>query len=1056
MARCLNCGEENPERARFCLNCGTSLPSAAPAAEVRKIVSVLFADVVSSTSRSEQSDPESTRRMLARYFDAMRGVVERHGGTVEKFIGDAVMAVFGIPVLHEDDALRAVRAASEMRTAISSLNAELASMGWPAISLRIGVNTGEVVAGDPSVSQTLVTGDVTNVTQRLEAAAAPDEVVLGAATYRLVRDAVEAEPMPPLELKGKAAAVQAFRLVGLREREPGPRHDTPLVGRQRELLLLEQAFHRAADEAACYLFTLLGAPGVGKSRLVHEFLTTVSAETRVLRARCLPYGEGITFWPVRELVEVAADIGPADSAVAARGKLEALLGDSPEREGIVERVAATIGLSDAVVPTEESFWGVRKLVEWIARDGPLIVLIDDLHWAEPTLLDLVDHVADWSTEAPILLLAVARPDLLDARPQWGGGKLNATTILLEPLSADDSLALIGNLVSDADLARSVQDRIGGTAEGNPLFVEELVGMLIDDQVLRPVNGGWHAAADLDRVQVPPTIAALVAARLDHLEPPERDLIGRASVVGKVFQLSEVAELSPPERRDELGRRLMALVRKELLRRDRSTTIGDEAFQFRHMLVRDAAYAALPKEQRADLHARFADWLERVAADRLVEVEEVVAYHLEQAHGYRVELGLADELTRSLGSRAAAQLEATGLRAVARLDLPAVDNLLSRALTLLEDDRERVVVLLHLADNAERRGDRAAMRRLHKDARQNAERTGDELVVLRAELAWFVMQLGDPEADDTKVMELADRLETVAIARGDRDAQVAALISRANVYSFRCRWMDQLEALERAQALLVPGPDPWRWSTMGLPAPLLLGPIAAPEAMARIDAWAAGDEMREAARSHFIVPLLAMQGRFAEAEAHAAAALAYIEERGMRMVIGTEPFATARIKELAGDLEGATRDNAQGIAFLRSMGETGVLSTYAAMQANVLYRLGRRDELLAAVALAQETGAPRDIATQVYWRLPAARLAADDGRIEEAERLIGEAVALVEPTDYLEMRGAAFEALAHVEARAGRTNGWESALQRALAEHELKGNLVRASQVRERLAAGPPR
>jgi class 3 adenylate cyclase len=758
--RCPNCGEENSERAKFCSNCATPLTAGTPpVAEVRKTVSVLFADIVSSTSRSEQTDPESTRRMLARYFEAMRRVVEKHGGTVEKFIGDAVMAVFGIPVLHEDDSLRAVRAAHEFGTVIEALNEDLSGAGWPPISLRIGVNTGEVVAGDPSVSQTLVTGDAVNVAARLEQAASPGEVILGASTYRLVRDAIDAEPIPALELKGKAEPVEAYRLVGLKEQQLRRRLDTPLVGRQSELRILGEAFERAKREGATHLFTLLGPAGVGKSRLVHEFLQRVAAESTILRARCLPYGEGITFWPIVELAQAAAGIGPADGAEAARAKLESLLEGSEERDAVVDRVAAAIGLSDAAVPSEEIFWGVRRLLEAVARDKPMVVVVDDLHWAEPTMLDLVEHVADWSREAAILLLVVARPEMLDARPHWGGGKMNATTILLEPLSAQDSAELVENLIGDEAVARAIQGRIGETAEGNPLFVEELVAMLVDEGVLRRVNGGWQSVADLSQVHVPPTVSALVSARLDRLEPSERDLIGRASVVGKVFQRSAVTELSPPERREELGTRLLTLVRKELVRPDRSGSTGDEAFRFRHILVRDAAYGSLPKEQRADLHARFAAWLETVAGERHLEYEEVIAYHLEQAHRYRAELGLTDELTRSLRKRAASLLRSAGLRAVGRHDPPAAINLLTRAAALADNDRERGELLIHVATSAMETGDFARGQQLYDEARVAARAGDDDLLAMRAELEWLEWrQMMDPTVGEAEVLELADRVE----------------------------------------------------------------------------------------------------------------------------------------------------------------------------------------------------------------------------------------------------------------------------------------------------------
>jgi class 3 adenylate cyclase len=1059
MIRCPSCGEENPERARFCLNCGSALAAAGPApAEVRKTVTILFADVVGSTSRGEQTDPESTRRMLSRYFEAVRQVIERHGGTVEKFIGDAVMAVFGIPTLHEDDALRAVRAANEMRAAVTLLNEELASASWPPIALRTGVNTGEVVAGEAAAGHTLVTGDAVNVAARLEQAAGPGEIVLGAPTYRLVRHAVEAEPMPPLELKGKAEPVEAYRFISGGEREPIRRHDTPLVGRRRELHLLTEAFDRANEEQACYLFTLLGTAGVGKSRLVHEFLGRIRDQAHVLRARCLPYGEGITFWPVIELAQAAAGIEMNEAPESARQKLQALLQDSPEREAILERVAATIGLSDEVVPTEEAFWGVRKLLESVAAQKPLVAVIDDLHWAEPTLLDLIDHIADWSREAPILLLAIARPELLDARPHWGGGKLNATTILLEPLGPDDSARLIGNLVDDEQLAKTVQERIGETAEGNPLFVEELVAMLVDQGVLRREDGGWEAVADLQKVSVPPSISALVAARLDHLEPMERDLIGRASVVGKIFQRSAVAELSPPEGRGDLGSRLMTLVRKELVRPDRSATTGDEAFRFRHLLVRDAAYASLTKEQRADLHARFADWLERIAADRLIEYEEVIAYHLEQAHQYRSELGLADELTKTLRDRAARHLRTAGMRARARDDNHAAASLLSRAAALMDDARERVVLLLDVADSTFLLGDIPGANRVYAEARSAAIRAGDELLEMRAELERANLeQMTNPAVDEGPMLDTADRLAAMAEERGDKQALAAAERARAALFLNHCRWMDSLAALERARSLIDRDEDPRLWMrvTGEIWNSLRWGPVPSHEAIARIEADETQDEARAAPRLLDTAALLAMQGQFDEARARVRAAKQYFEERGMQLRVGGLALGSGSVETLAGDVAAADHELAAGIDILRRIGETGVLSTLAAMRAEALYKLERRQEMEEAIALARETGAPADIATQAIWRWAAAMAAADDGRMDEARRLIDEAIELLEPTDFREMRAAAFEALAHVEARAGSADAWKAALERALVEHEGKANLVGAKRVRALLDQGPP-
>ncbi|HEY8921193.1 MAG TPA: AAA family ATPase, partial [Candidatus Limnocylindria bacterium] len=922
-----------------------------------------------------------------------------------------------------------------------------------------GVNTGEVVAGDPVAGEALVIGDAVNVAARLEQAANPGEVIVGAGTYRLVRDAIEAEPIPALELKGKAEPVEAYRLLGLKEQQPIRRHDTPLVGRQSELRILGEAFERAKREEACHLFTLLGTAGVGKSRLIHEFLQQVAGGARVLRARCLPYGEGITFWPIVELVQAAAGINPADGAETAREKLTTLLEGADERDAIVERIAAAIGLSESAIPSEEIFWGVRKLLETLARPQPLIVVIDDLHWAEPTMLDLVEHIADWSHEAPILLLAVARPEMLDVRPQWGGGKMNATTILLEPLTADDSAELVGNLINDETLARAVQGRIGETAEGNPLFVEELVAMLVDEGVLRRVNGSWQSDADLSQISVPPTVSALVAARLDRLEPSERDLIGRASVVGKVFQRSAVTELSPPERREELGSRLMTLVRKELVRPDRSGTTGDEAFRFRHILVRDAAYGSLPKEQRADLHARFAAWLEGVAGERQLEYEEVIAYHLEQAHRYRAELGLTDELTRSLAASAASHLRSAGLRALARNDPPATTNLLSRAVALLEDPRQRGELLMHLAAAAVDEGDFPRATAMFDEVKAAARRAQDDLLEMRAELEWMgqARQLIDPSMDQSQMLSLASRVEGLAVERGERSGRIAAEFARADAYLMECRWMDELAALERARELLDPDEDPRHWLRCNVMIcnSLRWGPVPAAEAITRIEAITWVGDTGKVGRAVFTAALRAMLGQFDHARNEARASREYLEERGMRMRVAGSAMQRSAVEELAGDLGAADLALGEGIDILKSMGEKGVLSTLAGMRAAVLYRLGRSKDAEASVLLAQETGSPQDIATQVGWRNVAAQLAADEGRLADAERVIGEAVELIEPTDFLELRGGAFEALAHVEGRAGRPDAWKAALDRAIAEHERKGNLVAASRLREQLVAGAP-
>jgi class 3 adenylate cyclase len=512
--------------SRFCNDCGAALATTAPGREVRKTVTVLFCDVTGSTALGESTDPEALRALLARYFERMKAIIERHGGTVEKFIGDAVMAVFGIPAAHEDDALRACRAAVEMRDALPELG----------IGGRIGVNTGEVVVG---TSERLATGDAVNVAARLEQAAEPGEVLIGEPTHAFVREAVVVEAVEPLALKGKSERVPAYRLLSVLD-APERSHVSRFVGREPEVAQIVGAWERAHSQARCELMTVVGDAGVGKSRLVAEALGTV--EARVLRGRCLPYGEGITYWPVVEVVK----------------QLEALPSD-PVAEAAMRSL---LGESDVATSGDEIAWAFRKLLE---EQAPLVVVFDDIQWGDETFLDLVESTALLSAGAPLLLLCMARPDLVERRPGW------PETLRLEPLPPQQADALIGDAVSG-----ELRARIAHAAGGNPLFISEMLAM----------------AAGNAEVDVPPTLKALLATRLDQLDEPERKVLERGSVEGEVFHRGAVQALAPEE--TQVTNRLAGLVRRELIRPDRAQLAGDDGYRFRHLLIRDAAYDAPPR------------------------------------------------------------------------------------------------------------------------------------------------------------------------------------------------------------------------------------------------------------------------------------------------------------------------------------------------------------------------------------------------------------------------------------------------------------------------------
>lgn len=652
-------------------------------ADTRRTVTTLMADVRGSTLAGEPLDPERARDLLDRCFEEARVILERHGGTVEPVVGDALLAAFGVPLVHEDDALRAVQAAAEMRDALAALNDRIGRELGVRIETRVGINTGEVVASWASGSVTRVTGDAVNVATRLEQAAGPGEILLGDGTHRLVRWTVDAEPVGAIDARGRFGPIKAVRLLGVTPGVGGRAHrfDSPLVGRERERRLLEAAFEQATADQTCQLFSLLGSAGVGKSRLVYEFARSIRPEAQVLRSRCPAYGERVAFWPVVETIKQAAGIGDADMADAVRGKIAALVREDRQATAIAEHVAAIIGVSEVPSTGEEAAWAIRRTFEAIARARPLVIVFDDVQWAEPSFLDLIECLADTSRGAPILLLCIARPELLDERPGWGGGKLSATSVLLGPLAAADVSTLVRNLLGGSGVPQAVERKIVEAAEGNPLFVEEYLAMLLDDEVISRAGDEWVATADLAAISPPASIMALLVARLDRLPDDEREVLERAAVVGKVFTREAVEALVEPEAQPGVVRRLGALVHKELIRPDRPSPDASDSHRFKHMLIRDAAYAGLSRYDRAELHERFADFQERAAGHRLAEYEEIIGYHLEQATLDRQQLGLDDERTRELARRAAQLLGAAGVRAIQRGDALASSRLLERCRTL---------------------------------------------------------------------------------------------------------------------------------------------------------------------------------------------------------------------------------------------------------------------------------------------------------------------------------------------------------------------------------------
>jgi class 3 adenylate cyclase/tetratricopeptide (TPR) repeat protein len=1001
---CPSCGRENPTDARFCNACGTELAAAPETREYRKVVTVLFCDVVGSTALGGSTDPEALRTLLGRYFDEMKAIVERHGGTVEKFIGDAVMAVFGVPQLHEDDALRAVRAAVEMQDALPQL----------AVQARIGLNTGEVVVG---TSERLVTGDAVNVAARLEQSASAGEVLLGPETARLVRDAVETEELT-LELKGKSEPVAAHRLLALHEEAPAfaRRLDAPLVGRTRELRRLQEAFAQAADDRSCQLFTILGVAGVGKSRLTAEFLGSIGDAT-VVRGRCLPYGEGITYWPV---VEIVKQLRPPSE-----------LGLEPEAVVTIERL---LGEDEDVTSSDEIPWAVRKLLERAAQASPLVAVFDDIHWGEPTFLELLEHVADLAREAPLLLLCLARPELLDKRQGWGGGKVNATTLLLEPLSAAETDELLERLIGDSALEPDLHQRIRDAAEGNPLFVEEMIALVEDSS-----DG---------EVAVPGTIQALLAARLDQLEPAERGVLELGSVEGRVFHRGAVQALAPDE--TQMETRLNGLVRKELVRPDKAQLPGEDAYRFRHLLIRDAAYEALPKSTRAALHESFAAWLDEHGAG-LVELDEIVGYHLEQAHGYQKELGGADAV---LGRRAADRLAAAGRRSHAAGDDNGAANLLSRAVSLAEPaGREGVERLIELAWSLLGLGEFEEARARDEQAVALAQTLGDRPLELRAicELG-FQRTTTELTLTAEEVVQLGRESVRELEPTGDERALAAAWNLVAMGENLRAHWEDLRFALERVAEHAGRAGDR-RFETDALKAlapSFFWGPTPVSEALPRAEALlesARGKKALEAAVIRPVAGLYAMQGRFDQARQLLAQARAIHQELASPVDLQTLAFWTAPLEMLAGEPASAENELRPACEFFQARGEQGLLSTLAAFLADALYEQGRVDEAPHWVQVSRETATSDDHDAQARWRSVEAKLLAKREEFDEAEAVAREAIDVIGRSDELDNQAQMHVSLVEVLRLAGRNEEAIRALDEALVLFERKGNLVMTERLR---------
>jgi class 3 adenylate cyclase len=1000
------------------------------AGQVRKTVTILFADLAGSTALGERLDPEALRDVQTRYFAAMRAPIERHGGTVEKFIGDAVMAVFGVPVLHEDDALRAVRAAVEMRDAMADLNRELERDLGVGIELRVGVNTGEVASAASGGDQALVAGDAVNTASRLQSAASPGGVVVGPQTRALVKGAVRLRPQGRLELRGKSRPMRTWEVAGVVERSGRFTRvsGVPLVDRRSELRTLRSRFRASRERRRGILVTVAGPAGIGKSRLVREFLSHAEQEARVVVGRCLPYGEGITYWPLAEIVN---DLGATDDAGLAR-----LLEDEPDGDLVAARVAAATGRQTGAATEPDVQWAVRRLFRAVARSRPLVALFDDIHWAEPAMLDLIDHVATRAA-CPVLVVCSARGELFERRPEWTATTRTRTVVRLDGLSRNDSARLLGRLAARRR-APVVREELLAAAEGNPLFLEHLVAARADD----PAAG------------TPPSIQALLAARIDALPTPERRVIEAASIEGRGFHRGAVGALLGVE---EVDAALAGLVERELIRHDRSEFADETGYRFTHILVRDAAYELLAKRRRADLHVAYAGW--RLGQQGVGgSTEEIVGYHLEQAYRYRTELGRPDDPRhRQLAEAASRHLSGAGRRALTAGDRGGAANLLQRAAALCQgDDVQRAALLIDLGGVQREQGRFYDADRSLRLARRIAVAAPSPPLEARAEVERLLARLQvDPEAVARRTTAVGPRLERTLTEASDHAGLARLWMVRGLLRWIRARsaeaeaaWRHaEVEARAAADPRLVADAVGWE------AASIAVGPTNVDRGIARcreICDILAGDPWAGALALHPLASLHAMRGEFAIAYRlldDAAATLAGYAPT----VDAAVSYPEVYVAMLAGDLDRAERHLRAGRRLLTEMGERAVLASTEGYLAQVVLAAGRDAEADRLARRCARVATEDDAWPQATWRQVRARVLARRGQVGAALELAHEAVLIALATDHLNLQAETRADLAAILRASGDEVGAAAELAAATRLYEAKGNAVRAREARGAIA-----
>lgn len=996
-------------------------PAPAAPRETRRLVTALVCRLPAFSP-----DPEARRHRGAATAEVLPPIVSRLGGLVDESGSGQPAATFGVPQAHEDDAVRAIRAAWEIRAALGD-------------GVRIGVATAEVLVRHDGAHAVLQTRDPVDAAEQLARLAEPGEILLHQATFRLTRHVAGAEP-DEIVLLDERTSSTAFRLYELAPEGSGSRLRAPLVGRDRELDTLRRAFDETRDKRRVGLVTVLGSAGIGKSRLLETFAASIESE--VVIGRCLAYGGDITFWPIAEIIRSIAGVGDDDSAVIVLGKVASLLADDEDAGFLAEQIGGVLGVAPST-PDAELFWAVRRFLEVAATQRPLVIAIEDLQWADDTLLDLLDYLATTGRTVPVLLVAVARPELVERRPSWGG-RGEAAHVWLDALSDEVAGELLAHLLGHADLALEVRERIMAAAEGNPLFLEEVLSVLIDDGLLMHHDGRWQPMTDLSVVPLPPTIRALLEARLDALPAHERGVLESASIVGKEFTDRDLRELCPEDDEERLQEWCDSLVRKDLFALERYSRAGGRTYRFHHVLMRDAAYRAIPKARRAEEHERFGAAVQRRAGARLAEVEEIVGYHLESSVALRIELGID---ATELATRAAEHLRAGGMRAMSRDDATAAASLFTRARRLLAPDHPSAAELALLEGIARYQlGRFAEAQRVLGVGLAAVDRSGDErwrwrLLLERAEIGLF-HRPDEHSAEQTRTLA-RDAIEAlhhlgdpVGVARayrllGDVLARVGRVEEATEAYRTGHRLAsdagDEREHTERPMMGAIHSGVPLARYLEDAEVHLRELPRPHPELLVRIGLGYAMLDRTDEARDRLargVARAREVGGAFrlADAQVHEGAALLYL---------GDHDAAAAALGEAALTLE--------------QIDERNVRSTSLALLAEARFRQGRLDDAERAATSSEHLAADDDAAAQMAWRGVRAKVLAAKGRFDEAIELAREGVRVADGSGFVAMAGQAHLDLAAVLRAAGSSRGADAERLAGLALLDRKGVVAGAAR-----------